>query len=132
MQDFKKLNVWRKGHELALRVYQATRLFPEDERYGLTTQMRRSAASIPANIAEGCGRGSRHELKQFLHVSMGSASELEYHLLFAHDLRLLGAVQYRELDASVHEVKRMLAGLIQKLKSNHAAPGSPPKLNTDN
>ena len=115
MQNFKELKVWEKGHKLALRVYKATRLFPDDERYGLTSQMRRAAASVPANIAEGCGRGGRSELKQFLHMSAGSASELEYHLLLARDLGLLPEIDYKAFEKEVTEIKRMLTGLIQRL-----------------
>src|SRR5712692_1476821 len=110
MQDYRQLKVWQKSHSLVLRIYSATATFPEPERYGLTSQMRRSAASIPANIAEGCGRGGNAELRQFLRVAGGSASELEYHLLLAHDLRLLGEDDYRNLDSQVTEVKRMLTG----------------------
>jgi four helix bundle protein len=121
MQDFKQLNVWRKSHDLALFVYKATRLFPDEERYGLTSQMRRAATSIPTNIAEGCGRGTRTEFKQFLYISMGSASELEYHILLARDLGLLTEAQSDELGADAREVKRMLSGLIQSLKASHSA-----------
>jgi four helix bundle protein len=90
LQNFKTLKVWEKGHELTLAVYKITARFPKDEVYGLTSQIRRAAASIPANIAEGCGRSGRAELGRFLHVAAGSASELEYHLLLAHDLSFLG------------------------------------------
>jgi len=79
MQDFKKLEVWRKAHELTLDVYRATESFPRTEVYGLTTQLRRSCSSIPANIAEGCGRGTNGDLGRFLRIAAGSASELEYH-----------------------------------------------------
>jgi four helix bundle protein len=86
MKDFKELKVWVKAHQLTLAVYQATTTFPKEELYGLTSQMRRSAASIPTNIAEGCGRGSDDDFRRFLQIAMGSASELEYQLLLAHDL----------------------------------------------
>jgi len=89
VQNFKSLKVWEKSHELILAVYKATTNFPKDELYGLTSQIRRASASIPANIAEGCGRTGKAELARFLQVAMGSASELEYHLLLAHDLGLL-------------------------------------------
>lgn len=117
MRDFRSLKVWRKSHELTLKVYRATRSFPPEELYGLTSQTRRSAASIPANIAEGCGREGAREMTRFLHMAMGSASELEYHLLLAHDLTYLSAAAHRALTADVVEVKRMLAGLIQKLNA---------------
>jgi four helix bundle protein len=117
LQDFKKLKVWDKGHELTLAVYRATVRFPKEELYGLTSQIRRAAASIPANIAEGCGRSGRAELGRFLHVAAGSASELEYHLLLAHDLSFLGDPEYRALEGQVVEVKRMLSGFVQRLRT---------------
>lgn len=115
MQDFRQLKVWEKSHSLTLRIYSATATFPEPERFGLTSQMRRAAASIPANIAEGCGRRGQAELRQFLYTSVGSASELEYFLLLARDLRILPEKQHAVLEASVREVKRMLTGLIRRI-----------------
>ena len=85
------------------------------ERYGLTSQMRCSAVSVPTNIAEGCGRGSQAELRRFLYVSMGSASELEYHLLLAHDLDFLADDEYEQLLTQTIKIKRMLTGLIKTL-----------------
>jgi len=117
MQDFRKLKVWEKGHQLTLGVYRATTAFPKDEVYGLRSQIRRAAASVPANISEACGKGGRAEFAQYLRVSMGSASELEYHLLLAHDLGLLKDDDYRKLAAETVEIKRMLGAFIMKLKS---------------
>lgn len=117
MRDFRNLKVWRKAHDLTLAVYQATRRFPREELFGLTTQIRRSCESIPANIAEGCGRDGSAELNRFLQIAMGSASELEYHLLLSHDLKLLSDLQYERLSGELIEVKRMLASLIQKLRA---------------
>ncbi|MGA7217878.1 MAG: four helix bundle protein [Candidatus Sulfotelmatobacter sp.] len=116
MEDFKNLKVWRKAHCLTLRLYELTRGFPRDEIYGLTCQLRRSAASIGANIAEGCGRRSDGEMKRFLQIARGSASELEYHLLLAKDLRFLSATDFEDLEAKVLEVQRMLASLVQRLQ----------------
>ncbi|MBZ5551088.1 MAG: four helix bundle protein [Acidobacteriia bacterium] len=118
MRDFKQLKVWQKAHNLTLGLYKATWKFPKEELYGLTSQIRRSAASIPANIAEGCGRSSEVELVRFLQIAGGSASELEYHLLLAKDLRLLNIEDYDFLNWSVCEVKKMLTGLIQTLKAD--------------
>ena len=118
MRDFRELKVWEKGHFLALGIYQATAAFPRDEQYGLTSQIRRSAASIPANIAEGCGRSGDPELARFLQIAMGSASELEYQLLLAHDLHFLADSEHERLSTDVTEVKRMLASFIQKLKAD--------------
>ncbi len=119
MQNFKALKVWEKGHALTLDVYCATSRFPKDELYGLTSQIRRASASIPANIAEGCGRSGRAELGRFLQVSMGSASELEYHLLLAHDLKFFDDSEYRKLEGQVVEVKRMLASFVLKLNTDN-------------
>ena len=119
MRNFKELKVWHKSHELTVRIYQATRSFPREELYGLTSQIRRACASIPANIAEGCGRSSVLELGHFLNVAMGSASELEYHLLLARDLNFLLQPEYENLATNLSEVQRMLAAYIQKIKQEH-------------
>jgi four helix bundle protein len=116
MEDFKNLKVWSKAHKLTLAVYQLTRMFPRDEIYGLTSQIRRASASIGANIAEGCGRRSDPELKRFVQIARGSANELEYHLLLAKDLRLLTPEEHSELEARILEVQRMLAALSQRLQ----------------
>ncbi|MBI2913640.1 MAG: four helix bundle protein [Chloroflexi bacterium] len=107
LRDFRELKVWEKAHHLALEVYKATATFPKDELYGLTSQIRRCCASIPANIAEGCGRSGDAELARFLQIAMGSASELEYHLLLSHDLDFLNGSDYERLSGDVTEVKRM-------------------------
>jgi four helix bundle protein len=101
-----------------LEVYKATAGFPSDERFGLTSQLRRSAASVAANICEGCGRGSDADLARFLQMAMGSASETEYHLLLAQDLGYLNPLQAAGLIATTQEVKRMLASFLQKLKAD--------------
>jgi four helix bundle protein len=118
VKGFRDLKVWEKAHQLTLDVYKATASFPKEEMYGLTSQIRRAAASIPANIAEGCGRSSDAELGRFLQIAMGSASELEYHLLLARDLLLLAETDYGQLSLKVTEVKRMLASFIQKLSAD--------------
>src|SRR5689334_12089886 len=97
MRDFRQLAVWEKSHLLTLNVYTATALFSRDELYSLTSQVRRSATSIPSNIAEGCGRDGDAELGRFLGIALGSASELEYQLLLAHDLGYLTDNSYEEL-----------------------------------
>jgi len=117
MKDFRNLAVWLKAHQLTLVVYKVTQTFPRDELYGLTGQIRRSCASIPANIAEGCGRSGQAELARFLQIAMGSASELEYHILLARDLNLLNSPTYDSLASDVIEVKRMLASFIKKLNA---------------
>lgn len=118
MRDFRKLAVWQKSHSLTLAVYKTTKSFPKEEVYGLTSQIRRSCSSISANIAEGCGRKGETELARFFQIGMGSASELEYHLLLAHDLELLKTNDYEQLADDVIEVKRMLTSFIQKLRAD--------------
>lgn len=118
MRDFKRLQVWQKAHKLTLAVYEVTAAFPKDELYGLTSQIRRSSSSIPANIAEGCGREGEAEFARFLQIAAGSASELQYHLLLAHDLRLLENPPYDELNTDTTDIKRMLTSLIQKLRAD--------------
>jgi four helix bundle protein len=118
MKDFRDLKVWQKSHQLTLTIYGLTKTFPSDELYGLTSQMRRCCASIPANIAEGCGRSGDIELGRFLQIAMGSACELEYHTLLAHDLGFIDAARHKPLTQKVIEVKCMLASLIQKLKAD--------------
>lgn len=117
MQSFRNLKVWEKAHVLTLDVYKSSKGFPRDEQYGLTSQMRRSSASIGANIAEGCCRKGDSELGRFLQIAMGSASELEYHLLLARDLEVMKSMDYQRLSSGVIEVKRMLASLIHKLRT---------------
>ncbi len=118
VKDFRDLQVWRRAHQLTLEVYQLTASFPREEVYGLTSQLRRSCASIAANVAEGCGRNGDAELARFCSIAMGSASELEYHLLLARDLKLLKAKDYERLAQQTGEVKRMLTGFMHKLKAD--------------
>ena len=108
--------VWRKAHLLTLESYRVTETFPKQEIYGITSQMRRCAASIAANIAEGCGKKGNAEFQRFLGIAAGSASELEYHFLLARDLRMLAPADYERLNVAVLEIKRMLASLIQKVQ----------------
>jgi four helix bundle protein len=117
MMDFRRLAVWQKAHGLALEVYRATGRFPRDEIYGLTGQLRRGTSSIPANLAEGCGRGGDIEFRRFRSIALGSACELESHLLLAKDLGLLAPDRRGDLEAQVQETKRMLVGLMQKRTS---------------
>ena len=117
MQSFRQLRVWQKAHELTLEVNRVTARFPKDETYALTSQIKRSAASIGANIAEGCGRGSDADFCRFLLMAMGSASELENHLQLAVDLKFLLPVDYEKLNDSTTQIKRMLAALLQKVRN---------------
>jgi four helix bundle protein len=95
MKNFRDLQVWHKAHELTLESYRVINSFPKQELFGLTSQIRRAAVSIAANIAEGCGKRGNGEFQRFLGIAAGSASELEYRLLFAHDLSLISDIAYR-------------------------------------
>ncbi len=117
MEDFKNLKVWQKAHALALRVYQETKTFPKDEMYGLTSQMRRAAVSIGANIAEGSGRRSDGEFVGFLQIARGSAAELEQHLLLSRDLKILTAESHNVLEAQLLEIQRMMASLVSAIEN---------------
>jgi four helix bundle protein len=118
MKDFRDLQVWHRAHELTLAVYRITAAFPQEERFGLTMQLRRASSSIGANLAEGCGRNGDAELARFCTIAMGSASELEYHLLLARDVQLLDTADYTVLADQATEVKRMIAGLQKKLRAD--------------
>ena len=107
--------MWEKSHELALSVYHLTTSFPKEELYGLVSQLRRSAASIPSNIAEGCGRNTQSQMAYFLNISLGSASELEYQILLAKDLNFINDSVYHEQTEQVHTINRMLTSLLQKV-----------------
>jgi len=111
MRPHQKLDVWRKSIDFVVAVYEATEKFPRDEKFGLTSQLRRAAVSIPANIAEGAGRKSAKEFGYFLSNSQGSASEVETELLIAHRLRYLSDGAFRSLVSALDEIGRMLTGL---------------------
>ena len=116
MRDFHSLVVWQKAHVLTLNVYRLTKRFPDDERFGLISQLRRSAASVPANLAEGCGRGGEQEFARFVQIAMGSAAEVEYHLLLAKDLGYIADTDFDMLQNAIEEVKRMLASLLRTVR----------------
>lgn len=117
MKDFRELQVWQRSHALTLAVYRQTKTFPKDELFGLISQMRRASASIPTNIAEGCGRDGDAELKRFLNIAVGSACELDYQILLATELRYISDVDGPPLAVEVLELRRMLGAFIQKLKA---------------
>ncbi len=120
MQDFRNLRVWQRAHGLTVEIYRLTRAFPKDELYGLTSQLRRAASSIGANIAEGCGRGGDKEFAQFLQVTTGSASEVGYHLLLARDLGYLAQEPYDVLSAQAVECMQMLISLMKTVRGGGA------------
>jgi four helix bundle protein len=117
MQNYKDLKVWEKAHLFTLKVYEQTKSFPKEEIYSLTNQLRRSASSIPANIAEGCGKNSQLEFAQFLNIALGSANESEYFLILSKDLKYLVQETFDVLFNLINEVKGMLIGLISKVRS---------------
>ena len=121
MKDFRDLMVWRKAHLLTLAAYEATASFPREELFGLTSQIRRCAASIAANIAEGCGKRGNAEFQRFLGIAAGSASELEYQFLLAHDLNFLNNAAHEKLNDATVEVKRMLSALLRKVEAERLA-----------
>jgi four helix bundle protein len=131
LKDFRKQKVWVKAHGLTLEIYKVTEMFPKEELFGLTRQIRRSCSSIPANIAEGCGRDTDADFARFLQISMGSASELEYHLLLAHDLGLLQKTEHENLQSKASEIKLMLTSFIKKLKADRGKLTTFKKLTAD-
>ncbi len=117
MQNYKDLKVWIKSHEITLKIYSLTKGFPKEEMYSLTNQVRRCSSSIPANIAEGCGKKGKNDFGRFLNIALGSANETEYFLLLAKDLSYLQIEDHRQLEKSINEVKAMLIPLIQKVRA---------------
>ncbi len=116
MRPHEKLDVWKKAIEFVVRLYKTTENFPKEERFGLTSQLRRAAVSIPANIAEGAGRKSHKEFAHFLSNSQGSTSEVETELLIASRLGYVEERNYQVLCSSLDEIGRMLTGLCQHLE----------------
>ena len=118
MKDFRSLTVWQKAHQCALGVYRVTSPFPASERFNVTSQLRRSAVSVPSNIAEGCGRRTDADVARFMQIAMGSASEMEDQLLLARDLGTLAAAHHAELAAEVVQTKKMLSSLLKRLRTS--------------
>jgi four helix bundle protein len=118
MQNYKELKVWEKAHLFTVKVYTATKIFPKDELYSLTNQIRRASSSIPANVAEGCGRNSNPDFAKFLNIALGSANEAEYFLLLSKDLGYLLEDSYLEMSILINEIKGMLISLINKVRSS--------------
>lgn len=121
MKDFKELKAWEKAYRLSLAVYEASRTFPREEMYGLTSQLRRCVVSVGANIAKGCGRRSDGELVRFLQIARGSASEVEHHLLLARDLKFLPVNAHHDLEKQLQEVQRMLTSLVSAIHKRSGA-----------
>jgi four helix bundle protein len=115
LRNHRDLQVWSKAYSLALELYRASRTFPKEELYGLTSQMRRAAVSVGANLAEGCGRRSNAEMGRFVRIAMGSAAELDHHLLLCKDLGFMADVDHRRFLANPTEVRKMLSALLDSI-----------------
>jgi four helix bundle protein len=115
VNSVEELEIFKKGHSFTLKTYRVTESFPESERFGLITQMRRSSASIPANLMEGGHRLSRKEFRQFVSISRGSVGELKYHLLLSKDLGYLPKNEYEVMKGELEDMSKMLTGLIKSL-----------------
>ena len=116
MSDYTKLKVWKFSHHLAKNIYELTRNFPEEEKYGIISQLRRSACSVPTNIVEGCGQIDNGNLVRFLGIARGSAFELEYQILLSKDLGFISNDEYELNNEKIKQVIRMLTQLINSLK----------------
>ncbi|MFC0185663.1 four helix bundle protein [Pseudarcicella hirudinis] len=117
MRDFRKYTVWEQGHKLVLELYRITKTFPAEEKFGLTSQIRRSGISIPTNIAEGCGKPSEKDFARFLGISFGSCQEIEYLMLLARDLDYLNEANYDSIFLEIVSIKKQLYHLIKKLNA---------------
>jgi four helix bundle protein len=116
MKDYRKLNVWQVSRAMTLTVYRTSKSFPKDELFALTSQIRRAAASVPANLAEGCGREGDAEFKRFVTIALGSACELDYHVLLATELGYIEPAVSNALAAEILQLRRMLGAFIRTLK----------------
>ena len=116
MRNYRDLQVWTKAHQLTLDLYRLSQSFPLEEIYGLTSQLRRSAVSIGANLAEGCGRRTSAELARFVKIAMGSASEIDYHLLLSHDLGFMKSNDFTRAASALTEVRKMLTSFLSSVE----------------
>ena len=117
MQNYKDLKVCEKAHLFTLKVYEITKQFPKEELYSLTNQLRRAASSIPANIAEGCGKNSKNDFAHYLNIALGSTNESEYYLILSKDLKYLEEELFQILFNLINEVKGMLIALVNKVRA---------------
>ncbi|TCI92604.1 four helix bundle protein [Tenacibaculum sp. M341] len=117
MRDYKKYEVWKKSHKLALEVYNQTKSFPKEEMYAITSQLRRASLSIPTNIVEGTSRNSEKEFAYFINIASGSSAEVEYLLEFSKSLKYLSEEQHIMLHKEVLAIRKMLNVLYKKLKN---------------
>ena len=115
---FEQLKVWQKAHQLVLDIYKITKNFPQDEKYSLVDQIKRSSSSIPTNIVEGNERKTKNEYIQFLYTAKGSCAETKYHLLLSKDLNYISEVEYNSANEKLIEISKMLSSLINYLRSD--------------
>jgi four helix bundle protein len=116
MRNYRDLQVWKKAHDLTLELYRVSQRFPREEIYGITGQLRRATVSIGANLAEGCGRRTSTELARFVRIALGSASELDYHLLLSRDLGFMSSDDFTSSTAKLTEVRKMLTSFLQSVE----------------
>lgn len=116
---YEDLKIWQSGYKIALQAYRISKIFPKEEMYGLTSQMRRSATSIPSNIAEGALRGSKKEFAQFLYIARGSLAEFKTQLRLAHDLGYLEMNTYKEMNDRLDELGKMINGFLSSLTTTY-------------
>jgi four helix bundle protein len=122
MKDYKKLQVWRKAHELVILIYKVTRKFPKEEKFNLISQMRRAATSSPTNISEGCGKYTQRDFANYLQTSQGSTQEVEYLVFLSYELGYLTENEFKQCDQKASEVKAMLISLITKIRKDLKGP----------
>lgn len=118
MRDFKKFEVWQLSHQLTLKIYKATRVFPKEELFGITSQIRRSFASIGYNISEGSGRNSDKEFANFINIALGSSNEAENQLILSKDLKYLSENDFQQLLEELTTLKKKLVTLWNRLNGN--------------
>jgi four helix bundle protein len=117
LRNFRDLHIWARAKDFAAHIYKISNAFPEEEKFGLISQIRRSAVSIPANIAEGAGRNTKKDFTQFLHIAVGSAFELETLLEISHDVGMLDNENYEQTIIELHEIQAMINAYLIKIKS---------------
>lgn len=116
MRDYRKYEIWKKSHQLALDVYRVTKSFPKEEMYGITSQLRRCSLSIPTNIVEGSGRNSQKEFAHFINIASGSAAETEYLIRFSFDVKYLNENDFNKINEELTSIRKMLNAFHQKIK----------------
>ena len=119
LKNYKELKVWQKAYQICITIYKITKHFPKEEKYGLTSQIRRSAVSVPSNIAEGYGRKTTQEYMQSLYIAYGSHCELETQIMLSNDLGYIKPEDFESLQRDIEEVERMLKALIKSLQNKH-------------